>query len=420
MHLATCGYCWVARTQLYHRCIPIYNSKSVWLQCGYCARTVNTSSRMVYPCGWWERSGGSWMVYPCGWWQRVSRVYTARICRCAYLDMLGYLLHGGARIFSKHNFLMAHATALQIDYIQGLQFQVSGRRVVTVYSNEHHGRLDISDIIRVTAFQKMVPLVGYFLRHTLPKLQASRVNSLILKSLPLLAIRRLSWSNTAFRASLVGVSSPTDATLASYMYRGAHNQQRPRDLTQPAWQWQQFTNPTTQGRWFWRMADGEWFNMGPAQYVGYGPAGTWHRYEDPTSRCCFWWRHNDDWGWEQRSGDLHAPERPSGFQGPEIFASAANAHVCPGATATEVDTRKRTRHISRMKERREYTEMLLLEATVLASEADRPRTPDPDDPALSSKRCWERAKIEWSVEINNVIAAARERDLEINTQGPHA
>ena len=258
------------------------------------------------------------MVYPCGWWQRVSRVYTARICRCAYLDMLGYLLHGGARIFSKHNFLMAHATALQIDYIQGLQIQVSGRGE-TVYSNEHHGRLDISDIIRVTAFQKMVPLVGYFLRHTLPKLQAARVNSLILKSLPLLAIRRLSWSNTAFRASLVGVSSPTDATLASYMYRGAHNQQRPR-----------------------------------------------HEKTD-----------------------------------------------------TEVDTRKRTRHISRMKERREYTEMLLLEATVLASEADRPRTPDPDDPALSSKRCWERAKIEWSVEINNVIAAARERDLEINTQGPH-
>ena len=65
-------------------------------------------------------------------------------------------------------------------------------------------------------------------------------------------------------------------------------------------------------------------------------------------------------------------------------------------------------------------DLLLLEATVLVSEADRPRTPDPDDPALSSKRCWERAKIEWSVEINNVIAAARERDLEINTQGPHA
>ena len=163
------------------------------------------------------------------------------------------------------------------------------------------------------------------MRHTLPKLQASRVNSLILKSLPLLAIRRLSWSNTAFRASVVGVSSPTDATLVSYMYRWAHNQQRLRDLTQPAWQWQQFTNPTTQGRWFWRMADGEWFNMSPAQYVGYGPAGTWHRYEDPTSRCCFWWRHNDDWGWEQRSGDLHAPERPSGFQGPEIFTVRCHA-----------------------------------------------------------------------------------------------
>ena len=318
MHLATCGYCWVARTQLYHRCIPIYNSKSVWLQCGYCARTVNTSSRMVYRCGWWERSGGSWMVYPCGWWQRVSRVYTARICRCAYLDMLGYLLHGGARIFSKHNFLMAHATALQIDYIQGLQIQVSGRGE-TVYSNEHHGRLDISDIIQVTAFQKMVPLVGYFLRHTLPKLQASRVNSLILKSLPLLAIRRLSWSNTAFRASLVGVSSPTDATLVSYMYMKKQNQQSPRDVTQPAWQWQQFKSPTTQGRWCWRMGDGEWFNMSPNQCVGYGPRGTWQRYRDPTSRCCYWWRHNDDWGWEQRSGDLHDPERPAGFQGPEVF-----------------------------------------------------------------------------------------------------
>ena len=67
-----------------------------------------------------------------------------------------------------------------------------------------------------------------------------------------------------------------------------------------------------------------------------------------------------------------------------------------------------------MNARREYTEMLLLEATGLADEADRPRTPDPGDPALSSKRCWERAKIEWSVEINNVIAAARERDLEMN------
>ena len=304
------------------------------------------------------------MVYPCGWWER-----NVPGCTCAYLDMLGYLLECGDPIFSKDRFLAKNVSRLRIDYIIGHELvkfvskihvdDGDGGRTEILYTDDHHGELHISEIIRVVAFRKMIPLVRYFLKHTLLKLHASRVNSSILKSLPLLAIKCLSWSNLAFQSSVVGVSSPTDATLVSYMYRGAHNQQRPRDLTQPAWQWQ------------------------------------------------------------QRSGDLHAPERPSGFQGPEIFASAANAHVCPGATATEVDTRKRTRHISRMKERREYTEMLLLEATGLADEADRPRTPDPGDPALSSKRCWERAKIEWSVEINNVIAAARERDLEINTQGPH-
>ena len=330
MHLATCGYCWTARSQLYHRCIPINNSKSVWLQCGYCARTVQTSSRMVYPFGSWrERTGVSWMVYPCGWWEREGMLFSER-CRCVFLDMLGYLLFDGARIFTQDKFLMENVTELCIDYIHGNELvkfvskmhvdDGNGGRVETSYSDDHHGELHISEVIRVAAFRKMIPLVGYFLKHTLPKLHASRVNSSILKSLPLLAIKRLSWSNTAFRSSVFGVSSRTDATLVNYMYMRKENQQRPRDLTQPAWQWQQFTNPTTQGRWCWRMADGEWFNMSPNQYVGYGPAGTWQRYRDPTSRCCFWWRHNDDWGWEQRSGDPHAPERPSGFQGPEIFA----------------------------------------------------------------------------------------------------
>ena len=323
MHLAACGYCWMARTQLYHRCIPIGNSKSIWLQCSYCARTVRRG--MVYPFGWRERTSGSWMVYPCGWWEREDDGGT---CRCAFLDMLGYLLFDGAPIFTQDKFLMENITELRIDYIHGELVKFvskmhvddgNGRRVETSYSDDNHGELHISEVIRVAAFRKMIPLVGYFLKHTLPKLHASRVNSSILKSLPLLAIKRLSWSNSALRSSVVGVSSPTDATLVSYMYIKKQNQQSPRDVTQPAWQWQQFKSPTTQGRWCWRMGDGEWFNMSPNQCVGYGPRGTWQRYRDPTSRCCYWWRHNDDWGWEQRSGDLHAPERPSGFQGPEIF-----------------------------------------------------------------------------------------------------
>ena len=264
------------------------------------------------------------MVYPCGWWER-----NLLRCNCAYLDMLGYLLDDRALIFSKEKFFMEYVTALQIDYIHGdgiVKFvskmhvnDGNGGRVEAMYNDDDHGPLHISEIIRGAAFRKMIPLVRYFLKHTLLKLHASRVNSSILKSLPLLAIKCLSWSNLAFQSSVVGVSSPTDATLVSYMYMKKQNQQSPRDVNQPAWQWQQFKSPTTQGRWCWRMGDGEWFNMSPNQCVGYGPRGTWQRYRDPTSRCCYWWRHNDDWGWEQRSGDLHDPERPAGFQGPEVF-----------------------------------------------------------------------------------------------------
>lgn len=288
-HLAACSYCRMARKELYHEYVPITSSKSVWLKCCYCARTSADGSSMVYPCGWWKR-------HVC-------------ICSCAYMDMLGYLLEDEALIFAQDKFLMEHVRALQIDYIQGdghVKF-VSLRKVdddngghtETMYSDDDHGALHVSDIIRVTPFRKILPLVEYFLKQPLHKKHALRVDSFILKSLPLLAIKRLSWINTAFRSSVFGASSRTDATLVSYMYRRKQNHQRLRDLTQPTWQWQEFTNPATQGRWCWRMADGEWFNISPVQHIGDGPAGTWQRYRDPTSRCCFWWRNNDDWGWEQ-------------------------------------------------------------------------------------------------------------------------
>jgi len=75
-------------------------------------------------------------------------------------------------------------------------------------------------------------------------------------------------------------STRSDATLVSYLYRGKQTRQRLRHLRPPV------------------MA-------------------TVDEDDNP--------RHNDDWKWEQHSGDFHAPERPSGFQGPEIFT--ARCHV---------------------------------------------------------------------------------------------
>ena len=56
------------------------------------------------------------MVYPCGWWERVDDGGT---CRCAFLDMLGYLLFDDAPIFTQDKFLMENITELRIDYIHG-------------------------------------------------------------------------------------------------------------------------------------------------------------------------------------------------------------------------------------------------------------------------------------------------------------
>ena len=224
--------------------------------------------------------------------------------------MLGYLLDDYDPIFVKDKFLMKHVTRLQLDYIHGHELvkffgqrridDGNGGYIKTRYSDDYHGEVYISEVIRVKAFQKIFPLLEYFLKHTRPKLHALRRHSLIFKFLPLIAIKRFSWSNRSFKSSILFVSPPTDATLLSYVKKREQIHKKPRDVMEPAWQWQQFTNPTTQGSWFWREADSEWFNMNPRQFSGDGPAGTWLRYRDPTSFCCFWWRNNEDWGWEQR------------------------------------------------------------------------------------------------------------------------
>ena len=250
-HLKTCGYCWMARKQLYHGCV------------------LGTSCT-------------SWMIYPCGWWERHPS-----LCTCAYLDMLGYLLHDDAPIFTQDKFLMENVTELHIDYIHGdgcVKFwgkrkvdDGDGGHTETIYTDDDHGPLHVSEIIRVTPFRKIIPLVQYFLNHTLPNLHT---DSLLLKSLPFLTIKRLSWIDTGFRSLVCGVSTRSDATLVSYLYGGGQTRQGLRHLRPPVI----------------AIVD-----------------------EDDYPR------HNDDWKWEQHSGDLHAPERPSGFQGPEIFT--ARCHV---------------------------------------------------------------------------------------------
>ena len=293
MHLRTCGYCWTARKQLYHECVPIFGVSGnicYWLKCANCrlARKVRTGERDVL--GYLLST--SWMVYPCGWWDGLSEL----LCNCAYLDVFGHLLLDGAPIFTPDEFLMENVTQLRIDYIHsGGVVKFAGRRKVTFpppshvsdddidddetmyYTDDHHGPLHISEIIRVAPFRKMIPLVKYFLNHTLPNLHTG---SLLLKSLPFLTIKRLSWTDSGFKSLLCGASTRSDATLVSYLYGGGQTRQGLRHLRPPVI----------------AIVD-----------------------EDDYPR------HNDDWKWEQHSGDLHAPERPSGFQGPEIFT--ARCHV---------------------------------------------------------------------------------------------
>ena len=171
------------------------------------------------------------------------------------------------------------------------------------YTDDDHGLLDVSEIITVKPFRKMRRLAKYFLKHTKPKLHAWRINSLILKSLHFSEIKRLSLVNATTKCLLLSSTGSsqltlTDATLVSRMSKRGVNSFNP---AQPGWQWQQFMNPTDQGKWCYRFADGEWFIIIISdQNTGLGRAGrTWKRYRDPTSDRCFWWRSDDDWGWER-------------------------------------------------------------------------------------------------------------------------
>ena len=95
--------------------------------------------------------------------------------------MLGYLVHDHAPIFTQDKFLMENVTELHIDYIHGdgvVKFvgkrkvdDGDGGHTETIYTDDDHGPLHVSEIIRVTPFRKIIPLVQYLLKTYIPPSQ---------------------------------------------------------------------------------------------------------------------------------------------------------------------------------------------------------------------------------------------------------
>ena len=250
-----------------------------------------------------------YISYPCGWWEH--RDYDIRDCTCVFLDRFDYPLRNGTGIVvpnaRRSKFLespLLEVTDLRLRYInRDGSVKFVGKIGDFAYTDEDCNEVVVSQIMTVKPFRKMLCLAEYFLKHTQPKLHALRSNSLILKSMHFSEIKRLSLVNATTKCLLLSSTGSsqltlTDATLVSRMSKRGVNSFNP---AQPGWQWQQFMNPTDQGKWCYRFADGEWFIIIISdQNTGLGRAGrTWKRYRDPTSDRCFWWRSDDDWGWER-------------------------------------------------------------------------------------------------------------------------
>ena len=191
----------------------------------------------------------------------------------------------------------------------------------SVYSDDEHGCLHVSEIMTVKKFRKMYGLARYFLEHTRPKLHdyyRERTPSSILKFLPFLAIKRLYQVDVTLKDCLRPSASGhqlTDSTLATHISRRNEKpsgEQAPEREKQrenqgvnsfnpahPGWQWQQFLDPESHSKWCWREADGQCFMISGQHDTGVGPTGSWKLYRDPKSNSLFWWRSDDAWGWEQ-------------------------------------------------------------------------------------------------------------------------
>ena len=153
-HLATCGFCWRACAELYHRIIPYENSKSARLQCFYCARTVYSSS-------------SAWLVLPCGWWEN-----NICFCDCMYMDMLGNLIEDHIPIFTTDMWLMENVRDIEIESIHGHRIvnfssmrrikDGNGGHTEESYSDDEHQPLHICQAVCRKPFQQMLPFIKFF------------------------------------------------------------------------------------------------------------------------------------------------------------------------------------------------------------------------------------------------------------------
>ena len=287
--MATCWYCLDARSHLLHA--SVNKSKFTWLQCGYCKMRSQWKEDVYlnYPCGWWE-------LHP-------------HICNCASLDKLGWMLKGGDCVLfvpkkpmlpDDTDFLRLRDIRIECIFARGHAMKIVGKFNAKDYSKNVQGMLLASELITVKPFRHMYSLAQYFLGYTRPKLKALRMNSLILKALPFSSIKCLSRVNTATKCSLFSSIDDTMAVIDARLINCLTKLNATSSKNdQTHWQWQQFTNPINQDKWFWRMADDVWFIVS-GQHIGHGPTGIWQRYRDPISNHCFWWRSDNDWGWEDR------------------------------------------------------------------------------------------------------------------------
>ena len=281
-HLATCWYCLQARKQMLH--VPIFHSKYIWLECCYCQmrRIWKRVSYLNYPCGWWE-------VHP-------------EICMCTCLDMLGWKLKDGDPIlfvpknwnFAVDNAALVRVRAIQIDHIYGRGRVVACTAKIrnVAHGPNFHAYLCVSEFITVRSFRHMPILAQYFLQHTRQKLRDLRLNSLILKSLHFIEIKRLVHVNASIKSVLLSripILQVSDATLAKCLLMNANI----FSTAQSNRQWQQFTDLTIHSTWCWRMANDYWTRI-LCQHIDPGPRGIWQPYRDPTSNRCFWWKIASD------------------------------------------------------------------------------------------------------------------------------
>ena len=153
----------------------------------------------------------SLMTFTCGLWE--LRPLFELTCRCTYLDRFFYkfrlrhpiLFVPRTPILSRRDLVMLRVKELRLDYVRLGRVKFVSILGGSVYSDDEHGCLYVSEIMTVKKFRKMYGLARYFLEHTRRKLHyyyRERTKSSILKFLPLLAIKRLYQVDAALKDCL--------------------------------------------------------------------------------------------------------------------------------------------------------------------------------------------------------------------------